>query len=84
MSSFEVCVPKAFVTGERFVVCALTLLIGRTVPAQPMAPVFLDQGWSAEMREKFYFTPQGSRLMPYSWFRALERVDTGHAYPATP
>ena len=34
--------------------------------------VFLEQGWSNELRELFYFTPQGSRIMPYTWFRALE------------
>jgi len=33
----------------------------------------LDQGWSREVRELFYFTPQGSRLIPYAWFKALEQ-----------
>ncbi len=33
---------------------------------------FLDQGWSKEIRELFYFTPQGSRIIPYAWFLALE------------
>lgn len=37
--------------------------------------VYLDQNWSPELRELFYFTPQGSRLMPYDWFLALERSD---------
>src|SRR3954465_3959962 len=36
---------------------------------------FLDQGWSKETRELFYFTPQGSRMIPYSWFMALETAD---------
>ncbi len=40
-------------------------------------PVLLDQGWDVEMRERFYFTPQGSRMIPYSWFKALERADGG-------
>ena len=40
------------------------------------APVqFLDQGWSKEIRELFYFSPQGSRMIPYAWFMALESVD---------
>ncbi|WP_046867619.1 di-heme-cytochrome C peroxidase [Microvirga massiliensis] len=34
---------------------------------------FLDQGWSKETREAFYFTSQGSRMIPYAWFMALER-----------
>jgi hypothetical protein len=33
---------------------------------------YLDQGWSPEIRELFYFTPQGSQLMPYKWFLSLE------------
>lgn len=45
--------------------------------------VYLDQGWSDEIRQKFYFTPQGSHFFPYSWFRALERADDGALF-ATP
>jgi hypothetical protein len=26
--------------------------------------IYLKQGWTAELRELAYFTPQGSRLMP--------------------
>ena len=36
--------------------------------------VTLDQGWSEELRDAYYFTPQGSRMMPYAWFVALERA----------
>lgn len=35
-------------------------------------PVRLNQGWSAEQAERFYYTPQGSQLIPYTWFLALE------------
>ncbi len=35
---------------------------------------YLDQGWDPELREAFYYTPQGSRLMPYKWFLALEQA----------
>jgi hypothetical protein len=38
-------------------------------------PVFLDQGWSEDDRTWFYTASQGSQLMPYSWFIALERPD---------
>ncbi|MEZ6062106.1 MAG: catalase family protein [Planctomycetaceae bacterium] len=34
----------------------------------------LDQGWTPEDREEFYFTAQGSQLIPYQWFLALEQV----------
>jgi mono/diheme cytochrome c family protein len=39
------------------------------------APAFLDQGWSKEIRELYYYTPQGSRFIPYAWFMALEVAD---------
>jgi hypothetical protein len=35
----------------------------------------LDQGWSPSESQEFWFTSQGSRLMPYSWFLALEVAD---------
>ncbi len=48
----------------------------RNSRAEPGRDVtFLDQGWSQELREAYYFTPQGSRMMPYDWFMALERAD---------
>ncbi len=30
------------------------------------------QGWTDKERERFYHLPQGSRMMPYDWFLALE------------
>ena len=33
----------------------------------------LEQGWTEDTQESFYFTPQGSQIMPYSWFLALEQ-----------
>ena len=35
--------------------------------------VYLDQGLSADERQKYYYDPQGSSLMPYDWFLALEQ-----------
>lgn len=44
-------------------------------PPQPDGSIaFLEQGWSPELRELFYYTPQGSHLMPYDWFLALEQA----------
>ncbi len=34
---------------------------------------YLPQNWSAEESLRFYFTPQGSQLIPYDWFLALEQ-----------
>jgi hypothetical protein len=43
-----------------------------TVPDSP--PVqYLEQGWSADDRQQFYYTTQGSQLIPYDWFLALRR-----------
>lgn len=36
---------------------------------------YVEQGWEPELREAFYHTPQGSRLMPLSWFLELQRSD---------
>ena len=60
-----------------------SILLGTAVAlAAPIAPAadtpaatFLDQGWSKEIRELFYFTPQGSRMIRYAWFMALETAD---------
>lgn len=51
---------------------------------EPPVPTTLNQGWSPDLRELYYYTPQGSRLMPYRWFVALERADspTPFASPA--
>ena len=35
--------------------------------------VNIDQGWSAADQEQFWFTDQGSELMPYDWYLALEQ-----------
>jgi len=49
-------------------------LAGATAP--PACKVIdLNQGWTAAQTEWFWFTSQGSRLMPYSWFLALEVAD---------
>jgi hypothetical protein len=50
------------------------------LPAQ--APIrkaaFLDQGWTADQRAQYYRTSQGSLIIPYSWFMALERPEPGN------
>lgn len=38
--------------------------------------IYLDQGWSKETREQFYFAAQGSQLIPIEWFFALEQADS--------
>jgi mono/diheme cytochrome c family protein len=36
----------------------------------------LEQGWTEDTQQAFYFTPQGSRIMPYSWYLHLEQADS--------
>ena len=36
---------------------------------------YLDQGWEPRDSMDFYTRTQGSRLMPYAWFLALEQAD---------
>ncbi len=38
--------------------------------------VYLDQGWSPTESLRFYFTSQGSQIIPYDWFLALEQADS--------
>lgn len=69
-------------------VCLLAVLTGcgpeelAVAPAPVEAPlqdavgkvVSLSQNWTAEEQQWFWFTPQGSRLMPYDWFLVLEQA----------
>lgn len=35
--------------------------------------VYLDQGWSEGERQWYYHTSQGTQILPYAWFMALEQ-----------
>lgn len=39
----------------------------------PEELVHIDQGWTEDQRFRFHHTPQGTRLVPYDWFMALEQ-----------
>lgn len=55
---------------------------GAQQPAPTTAPIlsYADQGWSPADRDTFYTTDQGSRMMPYAWFKALRRLDVGQPF----
>lgn len=42
--------------------------------------VSFEQGWTADEAVDFYNTSQGSQLMPYAWFLALEQPDNTHLF----
>jgi len=47
---------------------------GTAAPVEKRELVTLEQGWSSDERLDFYNTSQGSQLIPYSWFLALEQA----------
>lgn len=57
---------------------AVVTWAGSTLYSQTARPPvrFLAQGWSQEDRSRFYTTTQGSRLLPYSWYLALDQPGT--------
>ncbi|PSJ37723.1 hypothetical protein C7I55_21955 [Sphingomonas deserti] len=42
----------------------------------PPGPDYTDSGWTEAGRTKWYEATQGSRLMPFEWFNALEQADS--------
>jgi len=40
---------------------------------------FISQGWTQDDRSLFYTTSQGSQLVPYSWYLALDQPGAGTA-----
>jgi len=56
-----------YLRSSRFQVCVPPY---RQPPGQPVS---VSQGWTPEQSFKFHHTPQGTRLVRYSWFMALEQ-----------
>ncbi len=61
--------------GLRAGIAAALLSLGVAgAVAQDQRPTSLSQGWDESERQWFYTVSQGSQIMPYSWFMALERA----------
>jgi hypothetical protein len=45
--------------------------------------VNLAQGWSEPEQEWFWFTTQGSQILPYEWFLVLEQASDEHLFRST-
>ncbi len=63
-----------------FVACAAVIIIFTVhntlaVPniERPRTVAWLPQNWTETQRERYYHLSQGSNLLPYSWFVALEQ-----------
>lgn len=65
------------------IVATLAFAITQDSIAAPRKTIFLEQGWTKNIRELFYYTPQGSRLIPYAWFMALEVPSGGKLFSKT-
>src|SRR5262245_58132218 len=59
-----------------------TAITGPALAQSNAAPVlqYAKQGWSVEDRQAFYTTSQGSHMIPYSWFKALRRLDVDEPF----
>src|SRR6185503_5297616 len=42
----------------------------------------LGQNWSPEQKEQFWFTSQGSQLLPYDWFLHLKQASSDQLFRA--
>ncbi|WP_298973092.1 di-heme-cytochrome C peroxidase [uncultured Roseobacter sp.] len=59
-----------------FATALIAVLIAAAFARSPAGPIiYLEQGWTKTLRENFYFTPQGSHMMPADWFEALEQPE---------
>lgn len=63
--------PRRLVQVLSLLLLSLPVLADQAVPERTE----LEQAWSDEIRESFWFTSQGSRIMPYDWFLVLEQPD---------
>jgi hypothetical protein len=69
---------------------ALAIIVGADGVSRAQAPAtstpppvtFAAQGWSATDRETFYTTGQGSRMIPFAWFKALRQTGTDQPFMA--
>lgn len=48
--------------------------------AGPMPVFSLDQGWDQKTQMSFWFTSQGSQIIPYRWFLVLERAESAEPF----
>ncbi len=55
-----------------------SVVLATQIPAlaNKVEVTYLEQNWSDKEREYFYFTDQGSRLVPYDYFLHLEQAET--------
>jgi hypothetical protein len=62
--------------SKRLILALTTFMVTSSALAQAPAVSYLDQAWSAQDRADYYWTSQGSALLSYDIFLALEAADT--------
>ncbi len=58
----------------------VSILAAQAGHAQTAATIDLQQGWTPQQKEQFWFTPQGSLLLPYPWFVSVKQADSDTRY----
>src|SRR5882757_6394096 len=73
---------KALLFSLGAVVCTTTPTFAQPAGGAPANPTlqYAKQGWTAEDRQTFYTTSQGSHMIPYLWFKALRRLDADEPF----
>jgi RoxA-like, cytochrome c-like len=86
LSTVLTCLPLCLLAGCQGCINNDTPVVG-TIPDPYVTTVdpygesvkkveYLEQNWKPDERNRFYYTEQGSQLIPYDWFLHLEQADS--------
>ncbi len=73
---------KALLFSLGAMACTTTPTLAQPAGGAPLNPTlqYAKQGWTAEDRQAFYTTSQGSHMIPYLWYKALRRLDADEPF----
>jgi mono/diheme cytochrome c family protein len=73
---------KALLFSLGAMACTTTPTLAQPAGGAPANPTlqYAKQGWTAEDRQAFYTTSQGSHMIPYLWYKALRRLDADEPF----
>ncbi|HMH60204.1 MAG TPA: di-heme-cytochrome C peroxidase, partial [Bradyrhizobium sp.] len=73
---------KALLFSLAAMVCTTAPTFAQPAGGTPANPAlqYAKQGWTAEDRQAFYTTSQGSHMIPYLWYKALRRLDADEPF----
>ncbi len=74
--SHQIMITSLRQTTARLILSLTTLIVGSLAFAQTPAVNYLDQAWTAQDRADYYWTSQGSALLSYDIYLALEAAGT--------